>query len=1062
MATATIYASAGDGEIRHGSNTSWATMRNASTGTSSDNTSTQLFGCYAGNNAGDATTYAGARGYLPFDLSSISGTITAIDLNIKPYAEWHGAAGSLAVCSSTQASLTALATSDWGNAGTTEYVTSRPAFSSFTAGTYKTLTINATGVAAATTGAGGKLLIALRASYDLDNSAPSNGTYGGLGLDYSERSGTSDDPYLTVTYTPSPSVTYTADAIVAYRVQDSFTDTNGTDLGSHTPTGPLNDGTWTGWYQPSGCTLKVTSNRVYCAYPSAGSVSSGFRHSYQLADGMIAADLSIPGSHNDGGYAILALRHSGATPGASSAYRIAFSNGGYGTAGTVSLYKLVSGSDTQLGSTYTIGTLSSSATYRVSLELLGTALTVKLNGTSIITATDSAITASGYAEIELNTPDGRSSSNGVQIDNFMLGTPPNVTTATYTADAIIGGARVTQTYTADAIVLDISTSKVYSADAIIKATATQTYTADAVVAPTRVTQTYTADGIVNGTSYGTQGTRTVNAAPIALFPSDGNTNAYGAHYAMPDGITLADGTEIAVCRKATYHASLDGSIVLKKRPPGGSWSSEYTILNTSYDERDPSLGLLANGDLCLTWNRQVSDSPDYHYYAPFMKCAAGSDPAVAANWSTPVNITGTGIANNWRVGTDILELTPGGRILVALYGTPTYPPWVQNECWIAYSDDAGATWAMLSQLDSGAAHSLHSSGEAQLAACSDGSILAVYRTVASPWEAWARRSTDSGATWSSEWRVATNAINKVGMIVTPDGDHIICYGNGSTLNFSQSWDRGNTFGTVTNTGYAANIYCQPFFIARAGVTPNVGIIYGNETGSQYGPNNYSSVYYVELTRSGAAYVQRAATYTADAVISASGASAATKTYTADAVVSVPPYSKTYTADGIVKGLGLTLAYGADAVVVDSASQSTALSWFFRRRRSSMSLQTKTYTVVQAKGTARTATWTSPTYKAETEAGILVVLDVTAASGTGGLTLRVNAHDLAGSVEVPLNSAPTAVSATGTTSYAIYPFGAISGALTQSTSGYLPRMFSITVTHGDSSSYTYSVGYCLLP
>lgn len=128
----------------------------------------------------------------------------------------------------------------------------------------------------------------------------------------------------------------------------------------------------------------------------------------------------------------------------------------------------------------------------------------------------------------------------------------------------------------------------------------------------------------------------------------------------------------------------------------------------------------------------------------------------------------------------------------------------------------------------------------------------------------------------------------------------------------------------------------------------------------------------------------------------------------------------------------------------------------------MNPPTKTYAVVQAKGTTKTATWTSPTCKAETEAGILVVLDVTAASGTGGLTLRINAHDLAGSVAVPLNSAPTAVTGTGTTSYVLYPFGAVAGSVTQATSFYLPRQFSITVTHGDSSSYTYSVGYCLLP
>ena len=149
--------------------------------------------------------------------------------------------------------------------------------------------------------------------------------------------------------------------------------------------------------------------------------------------------------------------------------------------------------------------------------------------------------------------------------------------------------------------------------------------------------------------------------------------------------------------------------------------------------------------------------------------------------------------------------------------------------------------------------------------------------------------------------------------------------------------------------------------------------------------------------------------------------------------------------------------------VDAVTSSAAIPYFWlRRQRSSMSAPIKTYVQVQPKGTARTSTWTSPTYKAETEAGILVVLDVTAASGTGGLTLRINAHDQASSQAVPLNAAPTAVTATGTTSYALYPFGAVAGDVTQATSFYLPRMFSISVTHGDSSSYTYSVGFCLLP
>lgn len=125
-------------------------------------------------------------------------------------------------------------------------------------------------------------------------------------------------------------------------------------------------------------------------------------------------------------------------------------------------------------------------------------------------------------------------------------------------------------------------------------------------------------------------------------------------------------------------------------------------------------------------------------------------------------------------------------------------------------------------------------------------------------------------------------------------------------------------------------------------------------------------------------------------------------------------------------------------------------------------------VTLLKDVTRTTSYRSETLLAKTEMGILVVLTVTAASGTGGLTVRINAQEQpihAGTSApwfTPLNRAPTAVTSTGTYSYSIYPFGANNGGnLTQATAGFLPRDFSVSVDHGDSSSYTYSLGYSLL-
>lgn len=878
----TIYSSAGDGEIRGPSAPgSWSAARSASTGSSADGTSSQAFGAYVSYDAWDWSTYAIARGYLPFDLSSIpSGSvITAIDLVVKPYAVWSGAGGYLCVCSSSQASLSSLATSDYGNTGgSTEYA-SRTLFSAFTANTAKTISLNASAISAATVGSGGKLLICLRASQDLDNSQPSSGTYSGIGLDYSERTGTADDPYLLVTYstavTASDSgsgtegggtvvvtipvaasdsaaasdssatqVAVTLTAAPTNGIADDFTGSTGTAIESRSPTGTNARGAWT---RLRGTVIGTVyknnaSGRAYLEGDPGGPVSADYRGgSDTFADGFFEADFYIASSSSD--YQSICVRHNGLTGGSSTYYWAVLDNGVFGNRGRVTLNKVILGVTTELGH-YDIPSFATGNTYLLRLTATGSAISVSVDGTPRITATDTAITAAGYPVILGSTATSGGSTTGIHFDNVNAGTPGAAANPSDSAAATDTASRTT------------ASTPVSASDS---GAATDTASTSSVATPVSASDSATGTDTSSATRFvstrpGTPQTRAASGSPVTLFPSNGVAGTHGSHYGLPDGIMLPDGTLMVVARKSGGHSVFSGSargrIVAKTKPPGGSWSAEATILDTAYDERDPCLGLLADGTVCLTWNRldldgkaYNADNGDTKFYAPFMKCPAGSDPLVAANWTTPVNITGAGLANNWRVGTDILELTPGGRIVVALYGTPTYPSWVRNECWIGYSDDGGATWGMLSQLDDGAAHSLHSSGEAQLVKCGDGSVLACYRTIASPWETWARRSTDQCATWSSEWRIATNSVNKTGMVRTPDGDVIIAFNNLSEqLTIAQSFDEGTTF-TTTVLGNTGNLYAQPFFFGTQGVGPNAAVVYSYETSGQ----SISSVYYQELT-----------------------------------------------------------------------------------------------------------------------------------------------------------------------------------------------------------------------
>lgn len=112
-------------------------------------------------------------------------------------------------------------------------------------------------------------------------------------------------------------------------------------------------------------------------------------------------------------------------------------------------------------------------------------------------------------------------------------------------------------------------------------------------------------------------------------------------------------------------------------------------------------------------------------------------------------------------------------------------------------------------------------------------------------------------------------------------------------------------------------------------------------------------------------------------------------------------------------------------------------------------------VALASGT-RTATTTSSTFTNPRGIGVLLFLNVTTASGAGGLQVQAQAVDPTSGAVLAINSAPTAVTATGLKVYAIYP-GHSAGA-TQSTSGVLPRQWNVKVTHGNSDSYAYSVSY----
>lgn len=196
--TLTQYAHASDGFARNNGPGSWATLRAAATGTAAS----QFNPANAPYNDGTTADKYIDRGFFAFDLSSIpvGAKILSATLSLYVTAKASGAGGSVGIVQGTRATPTALAASDFGAVGSTEFA-SRINFSAATTGAYNDLALNTDGLAYLQTKVGvGYADLVVRGSFDLDNSAPGTTVFSSWSVSTTEQSGTSQDPKLVVVY----------------------------------------------------------------------------------------------------------------------------------------------------------------------------------------------------------------------------------------------------------------------------------------------------------------------------------------------------------------------------------------------------------------------------------------------------------------------------------------------------------------------------------------------------------------------------------------------------------------------------------------------------------------------------------------------------------------------------------------------------------------------------------------------------------------------------------------------------------------------------------------------
>lgn len=222
-ATNTSYSAVGDGHVYGTSLTSWADARSLGTGIDYTNTValSQSYYHVTDGGKGDFTSWSITRTFLPFDTSSISAdaTISAATLNTYIIIVWDTDVDEydyITVVQTSQASHSSLVTADYDNIVTTEGIATgqRKDLATISTSTYLIFTLNSTGLGwIAKSGASsdcsstnGISCFGLREGHD--NVGPSiatpaaGGTHtNGIQISTSEETGTSQDPYLSVTYT---------------------------------------------------------------------------------------------------------------------------------------------------------------------------------------------------------------------------------------------------------------------------------------------------------------------------------------------------------------------------------------------------------------------------------------------------------------------------------------------------------------------------------------------------------------------------------------------------------------------------------------------------------------------------------------------------------------------------------------------------------------------------------------------------------------------------------------------------------------------------------------------
>ncbi len=224
----------------------------------------------------------------------------------------------------------------------------------------------------------------------------------------------------------------------------------------------------------------------------------------------------------------------------------------------------------------------------------------------------------------------------------------------------------------------------------------------------------------------------------------------GGYQAFPDVVRLASGDLLCVFYAGYDHISFptedlpNGARVMacRSRDNGRSWGPAFTVADTPWDDRDPSIAQLPDGSLLANWFTYTHQQEKHregnaaNYKEIYL--ARSTDDGVT--WSEPELIPAT--AGNHYGCTSPVRLLDDGTLLMPIYHERLEP--LRCTSLVILSHDNGRTWEGPYPVDPAS----EDNDEPDVIQLPSGALLCAMRTNVEGTMMWQSRSHDRGRTWT--------------------------------------------------------------------------------------------------------------------------------------------------------------------------------------------------------------------------------------------------------------------------------------------------------------------------